>query len=408
MTQICVIQNCVMENPFQFGRELGIQELVDRQEEVTEVQRTIRQGGKLFLIGPRRYGKTSILKAAEDELLEQGAVILRYNAESYPTLDLLVAALVADAARQLKGGVERAGEQIKKFFARLRPEVSFSVTDLAWTAKLGAAEAETENAQVKLLVDALDGLEKLAQAQAAERPVGLVIDEFQKIVETGGTAAEAQIRAAVQRHRRTGYVFAGSKTRLLTAMTLDAARPFYRLGSLRFVGPIPRAEFRAFLEVGFVESQCVIAPATSAEGDPLEFLLDLAEEVPYNVQLLAHTCWEQLRSVGCSERRLTVQTVKQALERVVRQYDPFYTQLWNSLTTIQQKTLLVVIAEKGQNLQSQKALKVVGKGHSTVKRALEALTEKDILREEESRGMVQQRFEDPFFAQWIKFFTAPV
>jgi hypothetical protein len=192
-------------------------------------------------------------------------------------------------------------------------------------------------------------------------------------------------------------------------MTLDAARPFYRLGSLRFVGPIPRAEFRDFLAAGFIESECVIAPATSAESDPLEFLLDLAEEVPYNVQLLAHTCWEQLRSVARgSERHLTVQTVKQALERVVRQYDPFYTQLWNSLTTIQQKTLLVVIAEKGQNLQSQKALKVVGKGHSTVKRALEALTDKDILREEESRGLVQQRFEDPFFAQWIKFFTPPV
>jgi hypothetical protein len=397
-----------MENPFQFGRELGIQELVDRQEEVAEVQRTIRQGGKLFLIGPRRYGKTSILKAAEDDLLEQGAVILRYNAESYPTLDLLVAALVADAAKQLKGGVERAGEQIKKFFARLRPEVSFSVTDLAWTAKLGAAAAETENAQVKLLVDALEGLEKLAQAQAATRSVGLVIDEFQKIVETGGTAAEAQIRAAVQRHRRTGYVFAGSKTRLLTAMTMDAARPFYRLGSLRFVGPIPRAEFRAFLEAGFVEGQCVIAPATQTEGDALEFLLDLAEEVPYNVQLLAHTCWEQLRSVArASERRLTVASVKQALERIVRQYDPFYTQLWNSLTTIQQKTLLVVIAEKGQNLQSLKVLKVLGKGHSTVKRALEALTDKDILRAEESRGQVQQRFEDPFFAHWIKLFTPP-
>jgi hypothetical protein len=239
--------------------------------------------------------------------------------------------------------------------------------------------------------------------------VGLVIDEFQKIVEADGAAAEAQIRAAVQRHRRTGYVFAGSKTRLLTAMTMDAARPFYRLGSLRFVGPIPHVEFRAFLAAGFGEGHCGIAPATQTEGDPLEFLLDLAEEVPYNVQLLAHTCWEQLRSVArASERRLTVSTVKQALERIVRQYDPFYTQLWNSLTTIQQKTLLVVIAEKGQNLQSLKVLKVLGKGHSTVKRALEALTDKDILRAEESRGQVQQRFEDPFFAHWIKLFTPPV
>jgi len=42
-----------MTNPFQFGRELGADELVDRGEEIAEVVATIGQGGKLFLVGPR-------------------------------------------------------------------------------------------------------------------------------------------------------------------------------------------------------------------------------------------------------------------------------------------------------------------------------------------------------------------
>ncbi len=67
-SRICVIQICVMDNPFEFGRELGTDELVDRQAEVSAVIDTIRQSTKLFLIGPRRYGKTSILKTAEDRL----------------------------------------------------------------------------------------------------------------------------------------------------------------------------------------------------------------------------------------------------------------------------------------------------------------------------------------------------
>jgi hypothetical protein len=50
-----------MTNPFEFGRELGIGELVDGNNEVAEVKEVIRSGRKLFLIGPRRYGKTSIL-----------------------------------------------------------------------------------------------------------------------------------------------------------------------------------------------------------------------------------------------------------------------------------------------------------------------------------------------------------
>ena len=91
-----------------------------------------------------------------------------------------------------------------------------------------------------LLVEALNGLESLAKAQPPGRAVGLVIDEFSKRSSNSEGLAEAQIRAAIQRHKRTGYVFAGSKTQMLSAMTMDASRPFYRLGSIRFLGPVPK------------------------------------------------------------------------------------------------------------------------------------------------------------------------
>jgi len=89
-----------------------------------------------------RYGKTSILKAAEDRLSRQGAVFLRYNAESYPSLELLIAALISGAAPKLKGSVERAGDSIRVFFAKLRPEVNFSVTHRGWNVRLGVAEPD--------------------------------------------------------------------------------------------------------------------------------------------------------------------------------------------------------------------------------------------------------------------------
>jgi AAA+ ATPase superfamily predicted ATPase len=393
-----------MTNPFQFGRELGADELVDRDDEIVEVMATIRQGGKLFLVGPRRYGKTSILKAAEDRLVAEGAVVLRYDAESYPSLDSLVTALVAGAAKGLKGGVERTGEHIHEFFAKLRPEASFSITDREWRVRLGVATTENEGKHVELLVDALDGLERLAKAQPENRPVGLVIDEFQKVIDVAGRTAEAQIRAAIQRHKRTGYVLAGSKTRLLTAMTMDAARPFYRLGKLRFIGPVPRADFREFLRSRLAESGFSV-PGKEGE-EALDLILRAAEEVPYNVQVLAHGCWDQLRAGKIArERVLSRGVVEQSFERIVRQYDPFYTQLWNSLTAIQQKTLMAVISEQGRNLQSMRVVRVLGKGPSTVRRSLEALMGRDILREEKQQGSVRMRFEDPFFAQWIREFT---
>ena len=135
------------------------------------------------------------------------------------------------------------GEQVRNFFSRLRPELSFNITQDASSAKLGMNVASTQEAYLTLLVEALNGLEALAAAQPKSRPVGLIVDEFQKIIELGGTQAESQIRAAIQRHKRVGYVFAGSKTRMLTAMTMDAASPFYRLGAVRFIGAVPEADF---------------------------------------------------------------------------------------------------------------------------------------------------------------------
>jgi len=391
----------VVRNPFEFGRELGIGELVDREPEVHSVVETIREGRKLFLIGPRRYGKTSVLKAAEDRLAATDAVILRFDAEGYPSLELLVAGIIAESARQLKTGIEKAGEQARKFFSRLRPQLDFNLNEGAWTAKLGVDPMDGEN-QVRLLVEALNGLEALARAQPEDRPVGMILDEFQKVAELGGVSAEAQIRAAIQRHKRTGYVFAGSKTKIMTAMTTDASRPFYRLGSVCFLGAVPRQDFLRSLTAKFEESGFEISDPRAVED-----ILDLAEEVPYNVQMLASSCWESLRDRPAGTApELTSEIVFESVYRLVRQYDPFYTQLWSSLTSIQQKTLLAVVAENGINLQSIKVARAVATGPSTVRKSLDALIAKSVLREEERDGRVRLRFEDPFFAQWTRLFTA--
>src|SRR5208282_3893325 len=179
ITSFGVIVKGVMMNPFEFGRELGSHELVDRETEVASVILTVRQGSKLFLIGPRRFGKTSILKVAEERLLEQGAIVLRFDAESYPTLDEFATALVAGAAKALKGTVEKVGNQIRSYFSRLRPDVSFNVTQEGWSIKLSADSMAGEDGHVTLLLEALNGLEALSRAQAKQQPVGLVIDEFQ-------------------------------------------------------------------------------------------------------------------------------------------------------------------------------------------------------------------------------------
>jgi len=380
-----------MKNPFQFGRELAPPELVDREDEIAACVRTVQNRERLFLIGPRRYGKTSILRAASETLQRGGAIVFRYSAEAYPTIEMLVSRLVADATEKLAGGYEKANEKVRKFFARLRPEVSFSVTDRSWSATLGVV-SQAPSQQTQLLVDGLGGVERLAAE--ASKPVGIVLDEFQHLIELGGRSAEGQLRAAVQQHASLGYIFAGSKTRMLTDMTTDASRPFYRLGERLFVGPIPRTDFQDFLHRGFAHARFKVG-----EG-ALEAILDLADEVPYNVQMLAHACWNEL-ALARPTRNLTVTIVHQVLERLVRQDDPFYTQIWNALTSVQQKAILLVVREKGHGLHSMRVVRESGLSQSSIQRALAALRDRELIREEETRGQTRLRLEDPFFGRWL-------
>jgi uncharacterized protein len=380
-------------NPFEYARELDASELVDREEELATVLKTIRNGGKLFLIGPRRYGKTSILKAASEQAAAEGMIVLRYNVEAWPSLAEMLQRIVHDAADLLAATNTKARQKLRDVFARLEPKFTFDLEGKV-SATFGV-QSDTEPGQIPLIVDALNGIEELAAK--TKQPVGLILDEFQKLIELGGVTAEGQLRAAVQTHRHVGYVFAGSKTRMLTEMTSDASRPFYRLGERLFLGAIPRADFLAFINRVFQQSGITVEASAS------ETILALAEDVPYNVQRLAHDSWEYLAKIGSAN--LTSTAVEAALQLLLRRDDPFYTQLWNALGAPQKKALLGVIRMKGVNLLSKDSLRLAGIPNSTLQQALKALKDKEILRDEESLGQKLTRFEDPFFAAWITMVT---
>jgi hypothetical protein len=376
-------------NPFEFGRELDAAELVDREAELDLVRRSILNRGRLFFIGPRRYGKTSILHAAEELLTREGVVVLRYNAEAYESLSLLAQALLGGAARRLGGTVEQAATGLRRFFGRLRPEVSYDIDDQRLSVSFGTAARETP--ELPLLAEVLDGIDAMA---AEERKVtAVILDEFQHVVMEGGETAERQVRAAVQRHRHLGYVFSGSKTRLLAQMTGDSSRAFWKLGERFFLGPIPREAFRPALARGFTAAGYALDPAA------LDHILDRAEDVPYNVQRLASACWEMLRVAP--HRTLTAELVDQTLVRIVQQENPAYMQLWQSLTRAQKKALKAVIERGGRELLAREALETHELAASSMQRALQALDAHGVIREEEEPGRMRYRLEDPFLAAWI-------
>lgn len=382
-----------MKNPFEFGRPVSDVELVDRHSELRAVKAALTQGQKLWLIGPRRYGKTSILVAAQEQLRVQNAVVLRFNLEEFATTDALARAIVLGVARASTGSSGQIAKSIANVFARLKP--SLSVDPLSGTFSASLELSAAEKSDPALLGEALRGLEELAAN--SDLTWGVAFDEFQKIL-NWDASLEAQLRAVVQEHRAVGYVFAGSKTRILSDMVSDAARPFYRLGDWLWLGELPRADFTQFLSNGFELLSIEIEEAA------LNSILDLAHEVPYNVQQLARACWELARDAD----RLDVALVERAFGEILRRNDAVYTASWAVLTAIQKRTLRAIIEFYGQNMTGIAATQRIGRPANSVKRALESMVDRDILRADQAAGQTQYRLEDPFFGAWIERFTPPL
>ncbi|MGH9844944.1 MAG: AAA family ATPase [Blastocatellia bacterium] len=377
-----------MKNPFTLEVAIGSRNLVNRAMELEKVRSSLRGGSKLFVIGPRRFGKTSILLTAAEELRAAGDVALDYNIEGYTSLDLLVRALVTGAA-SLSSSLDQAAKSVRRFFTSLQPTVSVDAEGVI-SASLGIKQPEPAE-QAPLLIETLNNLERLAASSKCN--VGVIFDEFQHLLKLGGAGIEGQLRAAVQTHRHVGYVFAGSQTTLISDMVTNHARPFYRMGESIFIGAIPREEFLPYLAANFKAIKC------KADEAALGKLLDLAEDVPYNVQALARGCWDE--AAQAKAVTLSAALVVATHRRLVRSHAPIYAPSWASLSTNQQKSLAAAASMDGTQLLSRPILKRYDLSPGTMQKALQALEAQAILRRDYQDVEVRYRFEDPFFKAWI-------
>ncbi len=383
---------CPMDDPFIFGREVIGNELVDRKDEVEAVSRVLRNAQRMFLIGPRRYGKTSILSTAAAQASALGVVVVQVNAEEFVHEKALAAEIVAQAARRSGFTMSKAAKTVFKLFGRLRPQVSYDALRDTWSAELGVTDPGPAESNAHLL-EALEGLERLAEQ--LQRPVALIVDEFQQLVREGGISAEGQLRAVIQRHRRVAYVFAGSDESMLMAMTGEHTRPFYRLGELRFLGPVPRADFQEHLTAVFARSGCQLSD-TAAES-----IFDLASDVPHSIQRLALECWRDVQL----NRRLTLSPaqIEARMEHLLNVEGPNYAKLGGQLTGVQRKTLKAISAHLGEEISMQPLALSIGLAATSMRRALEALLAKGIIRQiYDQNPKIRYAFEDPFFGIWVQ------
>ena len=374
-------------NPFIYGEIVTAGAFTDREAERDKLATDLAAGQKVFLISPRRYGKSSLIRQVMQTLARDRVLTVEVTvaaSSSYVSfLEAYAQALVT--ADTPVGRLRRwAGELLQA----VRPDVRLD-TDTAGdtTVALGFPTVRTarDTARLAAEVFALPG----RIAAARKQRVAIALDEFQAIAAFDGSTVEHALRAAVQNQRDVGYVFAGSEPTLMERM-LEPRRPFYKAGPVLRLGKIDTAVFAGFIESRFTAS------GIKPQDDLGTAIVELAGNVPYDIQRLAHETWDDVKTAG--RRTAGVEDLHRSLTRLLGEQNTMFEEAWQRLTLSQRAVLRTIVLEDGREILSAdvRARHRLA-GTSTVQSALAALTRQDIVMKEEGRYVVA----DSLYREWV-------
>jgi len=374
------------QNPFVYGEVVPASAFVDRTAELERLVGDLSDGQKVFLISPRRYGKSSLIRQALAAVGRRGALTVEVTVSSFSSyvafLEGYARALMAAETRW-----DRARTWLREAIGSARTEIRYTPGESpvgSLTVSFPSVKSERDVARLAQDVFALP----LRLAETRRRKVVVALDEFQAIGEFNGGSVEHAMRAAVQHQRDVGYVFAGSEPSLMERM-LGPRRPFYKAGPVMRLDKIPADEFAAAIDSRFARSGLKPEDGLGAA------IVDLAGNLPYDVQRLAHETWDEARAGG---RRATLDHLHQALRRLLTEQEPMFEAIWQRLTLAQRAVLRAVVVQGGRAVLSADVRERhrLG-GTSTIQSALNALVRDDVISREGTRYVVV----DSLLREWV-------
>ena len=374
-----------MENPFKYGGVVRRPYFADRRSEIKELKREMTNLNRVFLVSPRRFGKTCLLFNLM-ETLKRNAIACAYiDLNAFPDISSFASALTGLTA----GALETNRDKLLKMFSgfqQLRPKVS---VDADGKISAGVELATEEKDAVAALLEGMRHAEKLAVKK--EKKLVVIIDEFSDLEKYNGQAIEKAIRSEIQQQTHIGYIFSGSEQSVMLAMIRHRKRALYKLGRIMELGPIERGAYAKFV-LGWLKKG-----GYTVNDDDLNLIFTMGNDVPYNIQRLCNVMWDHA---------METKTIKPALIKklpviIAQQDSPHYEMVWRSASQ-PQKILLIALSKDQTAKPFSKAFQLkhgIGPS-SSIKASLDSLVKKGVLFK-----MLQgnYHFVDGFMPYWIDY-----
>jgi hypothetical protein len=376
-----------MQNPFVYGEVVPREAFADRDIELDRLVADLAAGQKVFLISPRRYGKSSLVRQALTALARRSALTADVTVSSYSSYVAFLEGY-ARALASVESRWERARSWLLEAITSTRPEIRYEPRDGGGGQLSVAFPAVHTPRDISRVANEIFELPGRLAAQRRRRVI-VALDEFQAVDGFNGGSVEHALRAAAQHQREVGYVFAGSEPSLMEKM-IGPRRPFYKAGPVMRLQKIPADVFADWIEARFAKS------GIRAEAGLGAAVVDLAGNLPYDVQRLAHETWDDVRTAG--GRRAGLDDLHVTLGRLLAEQDTMFEAIWQRLTLAQRGVLRAVVLQGGRELLSAdtRARHRLG-GASSIQASLTALMKQDLLLKEGGRYVVV----DSLLREWV-------
>jgi uncharacterized protein len=371
-------------NPFQYG-DLALDEaFTDRRAELDGLRADMLNGQNVAIIAPRRFGKSSLVKRAAQELVSDRVLVAEVDLMKTPTKEKLAAKLSKTIHDDIASPLFNVKERLRVFSTlRIAPVITVDPHDGAPSFSFSASHTDED-------IDAtLERLLELPAQLAAERNRRIVIffDEFQEVT-TIDPRLPALMRAVFQEQPNVAHVYSGSRRDMMRRLFTHQNEPFFRSAKVLELGVIAPPLFKAFLVSRFALTDRALP------DDVVDAILAITGGHPYATQELAYALWEVVPA-GFSA---TEADFARALENVLHAENAHFTLVWESASRAQRLLLQAVAIEPGRVQGESYRARYGLPAASTVQRAAETLAAEELLARAEDGAYF---IAEPFLREWI-------
>ena len=367
-------------NPFICQGYEGPDFFCDRKAETQTLMSTLYNGRNITLISPRRLGKTGLIWNTFHQIRSENKDAVCIYVDIFPTksqsdlVNMLGTAVLNTAFSKGRA----FGKKVLNLFGALRPVVGIdSLTGMPnVTVNIDPAQSEMS---LKSIFSQLDLLGK---------EVFVAIDEFQQITTYPESGTEALLRSHIQFLHNVHFIFSGSRQHLMSEMFVSPHRPFYQSTDMMNLMPLAEEAYYDFSNAFFVDKGGFLSKEIFHE------LYTLFDGYTWYIQSILNRLYERYRKVE------DVEQLRNTILSVVESKAPQYESLTLFLTG-NQFALLKSVAKEGV-VKEPMAAEFLKKhrlpGASSVRTALEALVEGELLYRQTDGYIVYDRF----LALWLK------